>query len=384
MPVKGIILVEPGVHLERGHYREKLNLWVEAFRRAGWTVTVACFEAPPPNFLSQVAFRSAAPRWKRLGNLVPRQIRTPWVVFRAFCLGFCYGKQTGSPVFGLTTSTLFPVATARLFSNARAILFAQILMYGNVFDSTVPRLKRMLEQVSLYSLLESGAVIFPNTERTRNSLLSNVNGVKFCDRIVTLYDPIYIPRRPIPLIEKLGEGILLVPGPDDRRRSPLLHLAHSKLIDPPKTLWIHAPGQKEDEILQIREIHLEFAPEIHVFTDHRDVEAFAQLFASASWCLIAYDPVLFQGSGLLAQAIAGGTPVLCSRFAHAEELFSQFGRLGELFTFGDLDDFRNAWSKLRNWSFDQWKEFKEASSRFTEAVNADCTTRKVIEYFTGV
>jgi hypothetical protein len=36
MPVKEIILVEPGAHLQNGHYREKLSLWVKGFRFAGW------------------------------------------------------------------------------------------------------------------------------------------------------------------------------------------------------------------------------------------------------------------------------------------------------------------------------------------------------------
>ena len=123
--------------------------------------------------------------------------------------------------------------------------------------------------------------------------------------------------------------------------------------------------------------------EIHSLhsTDYRYAEALVELFASASWCLIAYEPRFFQGSGLLAQSLVAGTPVLCSRFPHAEELFARFGRLGELFSFSDMNDFGEAWSRLRNWTSEQWDEFHEAKRLFADAVNSERTTRKVIEYF---
>jgi hypothetical protein len=383
MPVREIILVEPGAHLQNGHYREKLSLWVKGFRFAGWNVSVACLEKPEPGFLCDVIFRPVPRWWKRVERLLPNRIRIPWLVFGTFFFAFRFGKKLDQPVLGLTTSTLLPVAAARLWTTTRTIPFAQILMYGNSFEGSGLSLKRALECASLYSLLRAGAVIFPNTDRTRKSLLRKIKGTKFRDRVVTLYDPIYIPKTSIRSRKKEGKKILLVPGPDTPRRCSLSHLANSRLMDPPDTIWIHAPGCRETDILQERETDLKWILDIRVSTDYKHFEAFAELFASATWCLIAYDPIFIQGSGLLAQAIAVGTPVLCSRFPHAEELFARFGRLGELFTFRDMDDFRRAWSTLRNWTSEQWQEFHHASSLLADGVNAECITRRVVEYFSG-
>jgi hypothetical protein len=381
MHVKEIILVEPGAHIQNGHYREKLSLWVRGFRFAGWNVTVACLEKPEPGFLDDVIFRPVPRWWIRVGRLLPNRIRIPWLVFGAFFFALRFGKKTEQPVLGLGTSTLLPIAAAFLWTTTRTIPFAQILMYGNNFEGRGLSLNRALERASLYCLLRAGAVIFPNTARTRKSLLMTLKGPKFRNRVRTLYDPIYIPKAPLPSRKKEGKDILLVPAPDTGRRSSLSHLAQSRLMDPPATIWIHAPGCREADILQAKETDLKSIADIRVSTDYKHVEAFAELFASATWCLIAYDPLFIHGSGLLAQAIAGGTPVLCSRFPHAEELFARFGRLGELFTFRDMDDFRRGWSTLRNWTSEQWQEFHDASSLFADAVNAECITGNVVEYF---
>ena len=205
MPVKEIILVEPGAHLQYGHYQEKLSLWVNGFRFAGWNVTVACLEEPEPDFLSDVIFRPVPRWWIRIGHLFPKRIRIPWLVFGAFFFAFRFRKKIDQPVLGLTTSTLLPVAAALLWTTTRTIPFAQILMYGNSFEGRGLSLKRALECASLYCLLRAGAVIFPNTARTRKSLLMKLKGTKFRNRIITLYDPIYIPKTPLPSSKKEGE-----------------------------------------------------------------------------------------------------------------------------------------------------------------------------------
>jgi hypothetical protein len=381
MSAKGIVLVEPGVHLQRGHYREKLRLWAEGFRLAGWSVSVACLQAPERSFLPDIIFRPIS-NWQRaVGRLLPDQMRTAWLVFCSFFSAFHYGKRRGHQVFGLTTSTLFPVALARRLASAHSTPFAQIVMYGNMFERAGSWIRKGLERVGLNTLVAENGVIFPNTERTRQSLLSRLASTEFRDRVVTLYDPIYIPKRAASLKKKQSKGILLVPGPDNARRSSLLHLATSRLKHPPDTLWIHAPECSESDMLRRARADLKFISDIHIFADYKNVEAFAELFAAPSWCLIAYEPSFFQGSGLLAQALVGSTPALCSRFPYAEELFTKFGRLGELFTFGDINDFEHAWSRLRNWTPEQLREFQEAANRFAETVNAERITRTVVGSF---
>jgi hypothetical protein len=58
MPPKQVVLVEPGAHLETGHYREKLSLWWKSFHSAGYAVSVVCALAPDPSFLPEAEFEA--------------------------------------------------------------------------------------------------------------------------------------------------------------------------------------------------------------------------------------------------------------------------------------------------------------------------------------
>ena len=380
MRTNGIILVEPGVHLLHGHYREKLGLWAAGFLRAGWKVSVACSQAPEQGFLPPVAFRSLSPRQKSIGRILPDRLQILWLVFRTYLMAFRHAKKTNEAVLGLTTSTLLPVAAARLLANARHIPFAQIVMYGNVFQESNLRLRRWIEAKMLISLLHSDAIVFPNTDHTRKSFLRQIRDERIHNRISTLYDPIYIPNISASASKKRGEEILLIPGPDDYRRTPLFHLRQANLVDPPRNVWIHAPGHKSEEILEMARFR--FTYDLKISTEYRTANQFAELFVSATWCLLANRPDLGHASALLAQSIVAGTPVLCSRFPYSKEIFERFGRLGELFDFDDIDDFNSAWSKLRNWGSTQWQEFETASENFARMVNAEGITGQIVNYFT--
>ena len=185
---------------------------------------------------------------------LPNRIHISWLVFGTYFFAFRFGKKIHQPVLGLTTSTLLPVAAAALWTTTRTIPFAQILMYGNSFEGSGLSLKTALACASLYSLLRAGATIFPNTDRTRESLLRKIKGTKFRDRVVTLYDPIsYFLKRRFVQGKRRGKKFFSVPAPDTARRCSLSHLANSRLMDPPDTVWIHAPGCREADILQRRE-----------------------------------------------------------------------------------------------------------------------------------
>jgi glycosyltransferase involved in cell wall biosynthesis len=295
-------------------------------------------------------------------------------------MAFRHAKETNEAVLGLTTSTLLPVAAARLLANARHIPFAQIVMYGNVFHESNLRLRRWIEAMMLISLLRSDAIVFPNTDHTRKSFLRQIRDKRMHNRISTLYDPIYIPNVSASASKTGGEEILLIPGLDDYRRTPLFHLQQANLVDPPRNVWIHAPGRESEDILEVARFR--FTYDLKISTDYKRGDQFAELFVSATWCLLANRPDLGHASGLLAQSIVAGTPVLCSRFPYSKEIFEKFGRLGELFDFDDIDDFNSAWSKLRNWGSAQWQEFETASENFAALVNAERITGQIVNYFT--
>jgi hypothetical protein len=380
MSPKHVVLVEPGAHLLVGHYREKLNLWWKSFRSAGYNVSVVCTVLPDPSLLPEVEFRALSPSKVKLALSSPVPLQIFLLVFWAYRLAFRCGEKTRAPVFGLTTSSLLPIALARVSVMGMRVPFLQILMYGNAFDKVHSKLRRTLSRLSLNLLLQCGTTLFPNTDQTRQSLLGQIHEPTQREQIITLYDPTYIPADSISTAIKQETSVLLIPGPDDARRSPLFHLSESRLLDPPNQIWLHAPGRKPADILMNRLLKL--PKSVEVLTEYKTVEEFADLFASATWTLIAYNPAFSQGSGLLAQSLAAGTPVLCSRFPHAEELFVKFGKLGELFTFEDIDDFQKAWLRLRHWTSEQWSEFMEARNRFSKAVSAEAAFDRITKYLT--
>jgi hypothetical protein len=366
-----IVLVEPGVNLIFGHYREKLLLWVEELQQAGWRVSVACLVAPEPEFLPGVTFNAVLRKTKYRGS----RLSILWLVFRTYLLALRLANKGNAAVLGLTTSTLLPVGAAYFLGKGARAFFGQIVMNGNTFEESNNPLRRYLEATILNFLLRSGVFLFPNMEQTRQSLLAEIKDRSMHRQVITLHDPIRLP--PERTSKKRADDILLVPGPDDYRRTSLYHLLQAELASPPRSIWIHAPGGVSADIAG--RISKNF--NLRVLDQYETPQSFVNLFASASWCLLAYRPTFLHGSGLLAQAVVGDTPVLSSRFPYAEELFQKYGRLGELFEFGDMPDLARAWDRLRHWTLQQWKEFHEASARVRADVSADRVVQTVANLF---
>lgn len=375
--VPKLILVEPGAFLLQGHYREKLILWVKALQSVGRSISVICWEAPSGDFLADIEFVPVPILVRKVASLFPHRLYVLWAMFWTYFFAFQKAVAEGSSVLGLTTSTLLPVAAARAAFRSHTLHFGQILMYGNSFDTVWPWRARMARW-SLLSLLRSGAAILPNTKRTQTMLASQVESPALRSRIVTVYDPVYLAKKPAPDGEKPLDRMLLVPGLDDTRRTPLAHLEAGRLDPAPLTLHIHASALSDERTEEIRARVSALAGEAIISSTYLDQEGLFDLFASASCSLLAYKPSLSQGSGFLVQSIVSGTPVLCSRFPHAEEIFAEFGRLGELFEFENMDDFRSAWARLRKWGANEWAQFHTARTLLMEQVNYENIARSTI------
>jgi hypothetical protein len=374
-----IVLVEPGAHLDYGHHKEKLILWVNSFLQSGWQVTVVCSKKPDPYFLPMVSWlpfdQESQPIFPRLCN----RRQTFWLIFQTYLRAFRYAKIHRASMLGLTTSTLVPVFAAFYFARKPAVRFGQIMMYSGHIGQRSGDIRKIIEAVSLNFLLHSGVYLFPNSSETHVQLSRLVKSPKQRSQIITIRDPIFRGSKSLNLKQKKSSETLLVVGLDDSRRSPIFHLSHAKLLQPPKQVWIHAPAKDQSEF-PIRFGWSNLCT-IRPLTDYLLGEDLSNLYAEATWCFFAYRPISSQGSGLLAQSIAEGTPVLCSRFPFAEELFSEFGSLGELFTLNDLSDFNRAWTRLRNWTEKDWLAFNLASQRFAESVEATRITQRVVDYF---
>lgn len=119
--------------------------------------------------------------------------------------------------------------------------------------------------------------------------------------------------------------------------------------------------------------------EIEVIADYLASETLVRLFATARCALVAYVPSFGQGSANFALAVTSGTPVLSSRFPYAEDMFRRFGRLGELFRYGDLEDFNSALARLVSWTECDWAEFEAARNRFIAEVESRAVVRRALD-----
>lgn len=375
-----VILVEPGAHLSYGHYQEKLGLWARAFQASEWTVTVVCSERPSKGAISGLDYSVIPTALTWLSRLLPDRIRIYWLVFSSYLSAFRLAMRTEAYVLGCTTSSLLPVAAARIISRMCGKRFAQIIMYGNMFDKK-SRWARGLAQWSLTSLLRAGSAILPNTERTRLKFIKQIEDPSLQARITSLYDPIYISPTPVPDEAKSPELPFLICGMDGGRRTPVAHLEKAQLDPAPRRILLHLPGSNIEDHAKVRSRVAHLTSEVSVSTDYVIRDDLHDLCASASCCLLAYHQSISQGSGYLAQSVIAGTPVLCSRFPHALELFDQFGRLGELFEFDDTESLQAAWLRLCSWGPEQWAEFHEARKQLTEQVDPLRNASVIIGFF---
>lgn len=375
-----VILVEPGAHLTYGHYQEKLGLWAGAFRAADWSVSVTCWQVPEEGRLDDVDYFATPALPALLSRLLPYRVRVLWMVFATYLLAFRRAMRGESHVLGCTTSSLLPVTAARTLSRINGRLFAQIVMYGDMFDQQSPRARR-LARWSLVNLLGAGSAVLPNTMRTRSKFIEQVEDTSLHARIKTLYDPIYISPKHVPDEVKSPELPFLICGLDGGRRTPLAHLERARLDPAPHHIQFHLPGCTPEDQVGVRSKGAPFASKVSVSTGYLIRDDLHDLCACASCCFLAYHQSASQGSGFLAQSLIAGTPVLSSRFPHALELFEQFGRLGELFEFDNPDSLRNAWSRLRDWGLQQWAEFHAARRQLTEQVDPHKHATTIIQLF---
>ncbi|HEU5070296.1 MAG TPA: hypothetical protein VFV96_07775 [Verrucomicrobiae bacterium] len=380
-PPRHLILVEPAAGVRSGHFTEKLKLWAEGSRAAGvkviTLVTWSQIEGPPCRVERVVVAPAMA---RALGRFVPCRFKAKWAEFWTYLRAGTVSRQTRAPLIGLTASGPMSLAFATHF--IRPAKWLQVVMYGGiVMVADQPRLDER-RRWEFAALLRRGCILLCNAPVTADVLVREYQAQRFSGAIEYLPDPIFVPdfvRNSS--VKKASEPFtLLVSGEENDRRTPLAHLLDAG----PKTeiakLVLHQPGKAEPVLADGRQwVKPSAINVVEVVTDYLVGEPLVRLFASVRCAVIVYAPAFAQGSANFALAVASGTPVLSSRFPYAEDMFRRFGRLGELFHYGESDGFNAALGRIALWGESDWGEFQEARQRFVAEVEYRAVVRRTLE-----
>ena len=377
------ILVEPGAHIDGGHYQEKLSLWVNGLRKLGYDVEIFSWLPASNEFLTQqkISF-NVGPPWERfLAMLYPKRLKVLWIVYRTYFRAFKCAKNGKYLVIGLTTSSPIPVFLASWSARFSSTIWAQLIMYAN-FVSGIPIEYRVTPMVgkAIQELVARGCRLLCNTELTSTAISCALKMPK--EAVQHLPDPIFTPVAVTSPNKKWHmENVLLIQGLDDSRRSPITHLAEAMLTTPIDQLIVHHTGRERSEL----EIGMHrglptFILRMSFLNEYLQTNAeFANLFAAAKFTLIAYSPKWLQASGNLAASIVSGTPVLCSHFPYSDFLFTRYGLIGEQFEYNNSASFGAAWERLVRWSQDQWSSFDGARKRLTADVSSGTIVARAVQ-----
>lgn len=162
-----------------------------------------------------------------------------------------------------------------------------------------------------------------------------------------------------------------------RRSIEILESAHSPI--PKAELNVLQPGRSEiGHADTTRWTKPDWITAVHVTADYLVGKELVELFARSKFTLIAYSPEFLQGSANAPLSVVCGTPLLCSRFPYADWLFKNYGKLGELFTYGEAADFTVAWTRLTRWTASDWESFQNARNRLASDVSHFSVAARVV------
>jgi hypothetical protein len=380
-PPRHLVLVEPAAGAKSGHFTEKLKLWSEGARAAGVEVITLVTWSEIEGLPCRVDQVEVAPAVARaLGRFVPRRFKAKWAEFWTYLRAGAVSRQTRAPLIGLTASGPMSLAFAAHF--IRPAKWLQVVMYGGiVMVADQPRLDERRRR-EFAALLRRGCILLCNAPVTADVLVREYQAQRCSGAIEYLPDPIFVPdfvRNSS--VKKVSEPFtLLVSGEENDRRTPLAHLLDAGPRIRIAKLVLHQPGKAEPVLADGRQwVKPSAINAVEVVTDYLPVETLVRLFASVRCALIVYVPAFAQGSANLALAVTSGTPVLSSRFPYAEDMFRRFGRLGELFKYGESDGFNAALERIASWSEREWSEFQEARQRLVAEVEYRVVVRRTIE-----
>lgn len=374
-----IILVEPRVAILKGHMRNNLQLWCEALVKLGFQPIVYCYKRPSSSIPNVKVFYPVPIIWKGLGFLlVVRKYRELWVDFCTYFQAFRLSRKTGYPVIGLSAITPAPVAMVALFV-CPPKQWGQVVMYAGLQKTPVGLIIRPKALWAFKILLSKGCSIFTNTRLTAETLKKYLGPEQ---KIYSYIDPEYIAEVNAVRNNNLREITVLVPGTDDSRRAPLMHLSQANFKTPIKKITIHSSQDKTSNITNTFVLP-KYINKIDIISEYLPMVSFSRLFSAHKFTLIAYNTNFFAGSANLLLSVAAGTPVLTSNFPFAEEIFANYGSMGEMFEYGNISNFEDRWERLVSWDNNKWLEFEATRRKLIEDCNYLAVVRRLLD-FTGI
>jgi len=312
--------------------------------------------------------------WRILGKLVfIAKYRNNWLSFFSYLNAFCLARRTGYPIVGLSTQTPIPVSFAASIICPRN-QWGQIIMYAGIKSGPNSVIIKPNISKALKKLLSKGCFLLVNSQ-TSADILKNCFPL-YSTKIQHVFDLQYTPEIKFnPKKSLQGTEILLIGG-DDIRRTPLWHLSVTNFTTPVQKLTVHFNAGSAADIHRTLE-KLPFLRKIIVTTDYFSPEQFTNLFLTHKFSLVVYNTNFFAASSILLLSVAAGTPVLTSNFAFAKEISARYGKIGEMFEYGNIRDFQDKWEKLVSWKQNDWEEFNNVSRR----VEQDCAYQHGLHNF---
>ncbi|MDX6767766.1 MAG: glycosyltransferase [Candidatus Methylacidiphilales bacterium] len=358
-----LILVEPGGHHLSGHMREKILLAAVSLRELGVGVTlVGWAETPPPDvvlddYVCPPSFVRHVAGW------IPRKLTTLYIEFWVYLTAFIASRSGKMGVIGMTSSGPYGPVFASFFCHPPAA-YLQRMIHPGLFPVSGGWGIVRRRALAWKCLVRNGGRLVCFNELMQTTFDQSVGpGATVCiPEFIALPGPEKITERKI--------RRLLATGWDNARRSPVGHLERLEDFAGLNEIIIHDPELNAEKLQPLRD-RLATCPSVKLtgISGYFTGGAWLELFARADASLIAYAGTFPAMSALFLQSIACGLPVVSSRFPDGIECFARFGKLGELFDYGDRGTLSAAIARICAWSDLDWKEFFSAREGLLAAVN---------------
>jgi len=360
---KHVLIIEPAANLYIGHMREKLEVMTSALGEIGCGYDLVTWEipskhlSPPP-----AAIHVLSPLLRRLIGWVPSRWRTRTMEFFIYLKGFREAAARNLGVIGMTTSDPYgPLAASILCCPGPAYVQRMfnhgLRLHEGKFICSIPRL------IAYDFLVRGGGSLVLFTDLLRDHITGFRTSLREKTRVIPELTQLPSSRPSAP-----GAAVMLVSGLDNARRAPLLHIAKIHQPVPLKEIIIQYQEDIPLSDLQAQVGISERAFQLTWINKYFTGDDWEALFKRAGFTLVAYDSRFASISAILLQSVIFGVPVLSSRFPDAVENFGRHGQLGEMFEYGDPDDFNKALRKILAWNEKDYSKFETARISLLESL----------------
>jgi hypothetical protein len=326
--------------------RGELEAMSSGLNSLGVECCIVGWKPPAQSFGATSETTFVSPRFEGLINLLPPRLGVRLLEFQVYRKAFAEGQRTGkSVVIGLTASGPFGPAIAAVCAKNIPPTILVTRHTGGALHS-----RRSPWRLAFEALAKRGVAFGAYSTAVEQILRAMLPR---CGDLIR-HLPEVIADTPKDASEKPTHprGVLLVSGTDSvGRRAPITHLIATKTI-PFEKVILHDPSGRFvgcDDLQSKHGSAVLFERVSSYFTD--DFPGFLQ---TGSAVLVAYDPAFINPSSILRHSLSAGVPSISTRFPDSDFLVGNFGHIGEMWDFGNVESMALAMRRFTNW---QKKDF---------------------------